>query len=148
VIGELLHPPFNVKVKQNAEIKGTSFEDTVDIVYESSGRNRKVSATVAVDVLTNLTKKDVLQVAGKFLNIVGEIGNYLVLVVEDGCSRESYSHLDRLLNRMREEIGPNEAIFVEKKAPLKGIKEALDSAATALEAADMVKSVVRQKSAE
>jgi len=148
VIGELVHPPFNAKVKQKAKVKGMTFEHTVDIVYESLDRNRNTSSRIALDVLTNLADADIHHVAGKFLDILAEIDGYFVLVVEDGCSRESYSRLDRLLKRMREKIGPNTAIFIERRAPLKGIKEALDSVGTAIEVYDDVKSFARQKLSE
>jgi len=128
VIGELARPPPNVRVTENAKVVGVSFGHTIDILYEYSGSGRKEPTKVALDVMSSLTMEDTLYQIGKFLDAGEGLDGYVLVVVEDGPSRESFSFLERFLNGMVDHMIPVTAVFVERKDPLKGIKQARDVA--------------------
>jgi hypothetical protein len=135
VIGELIRPSLNVTVKQNEEVRGMCFKHNIDIVYEySQDVKLKNVSRVAIEVRSNLASGDVFAVVGRLFDIqAAELDGFLLVVVEDGTSRQSFSNLENFLNAVKNKLDmPTTAIFVEKKAPLIAIKEAQNLAASML----------------
>lgn len=135
VTGELIHPSLNVTVKQNEEVRGMYFKHNIDIIYEYSQEVKlKNISRVAIEVQSNLAGETVFAVVGRLFDIqAAELDGFLLVVVEDGTSRQSFLNLENFLNAVKNKLDmPIAAIFVEKKDPLIAIKEAQNLAASML----------------
>jgi len=129
VIGELSPSSPKENMIENGEVKGTCFNHKVDVLYEYYEDTEKADhLEVAIDVLDKLRRKDILALAGKMLDIdVADLDGYLIIVVEDGSSREDFSTLERLLDTVKDKLNtPVDAIFIERKTPLDTVREARD----------------------
>jgi len=133
VIGELRPSSAEEHMVENGEIKGTCFRHKVDAIFEYYPWEPERSQ-VAIDILGKLSYVDVLTLVGKAFDIdTAKLYGYMIIVVEDGSSRANFSTLERLLETVRDKLStPVNAIFIEKKAPLRGIMEARDLLATIL----------------
>jgi len=141
VIGELAHPSLNVSVKQNEEIKGMCFKHRIDIIYEYYEERSSVSGhellgehRVAINVLNKFSERDALSVVGTLFDLqAAKLDGYLLGVIEDGTSHQSFLKLKSLLDAMENKLDfPSDAVFIRKKASLAGIKEIRDLAVSML----------------
>ena len=133
VIGELRPSSTEEHMVENGEVRGTCFRHKVDAIFEYYPWEPERSQ-VAIDILSKLSYVDVLTLVGKAFDIdATELYGYMIIVVEDGSSRANFSALERLLETVRDKLRtPVNTIFIEKKAPLRGIMEARDLLATIL----------------
>ncbi len=146
VIGELLNvrTSFNVQTDEHLKVKGTTFIHNFDIVYTyddsiSVGGNARF---LGIIVLDNLVDEDILALGGKLLDLQdgGHVENIweglqgvLMVVVEDGSTRDAFSKLEQFLKVINEKVNiKTAAVLIEKKSPGSGLQDSIDWAVSAL----------------
>jgi len=135
VIGELRPSSVDEHVVENGEVKGTIFKHKVDAIFELYPEDMQFERSqVAIDILGKLSYVDVLSLVGKAFDIdASELYGYMIIVIEDGSSYGNFSALERLLDTVRGKLRtPVNAIFIEKKDPIRGIMKAREVLANIL----------------
>jgi DNA-binding transcriptional ArsR family regulator len=139
VLGELkgITAPPEVVVKTNQRVKGKCFTHTIDLSYGvllDSGE----TCNVAVWVPNNLNEGDMLAFLGRIIDlqtapeeknetgwVVNQFAGYLIVLIEDGTTRKSFSDLDRLMRAHEDKLYPKpRLILIERRDPMHCIAEA------------------------
>jgi len=138
VVGELSHPTLKVHVSRDVEFTGICFKHRIPLIYEytefrSGVKEDEVGDTssVGILVLTRLDERDMLSLVGEMFDLHKTgVNGYILAVVEDGISPEDFSRLDRFFDDLQDKLDVwVSPVLVEKKDPLKGLKQIQDIAA-------------------
>jgi DNA-binding transcriptional ArsR family regulator len=141
VVGELSHPSLKVQVSRDVEFAGICFKHQIPLIYEYTEFRSDVkeevageTSTVGVLVLTRLDRRDMLSLVGELFDLhKTKVKGYVLAVIEDGASSEDFSRLGRFLGDLQDKLDISVTpVLVQKKDPLKGLKQVQDIAANRL----------------